>query len=322
MDILAKPPLSASIVSILTRRAPFGRYRLMFWFCSKWNPPAFIAKLPGSKTDLLFECDHRNFIAREVYFTGLYEPQEIFLLKMTLKSSDVCVDVGSNWGFFALWAAELVGPSGKVLAIEADPRIYQTLEHNCTMNSLSNLVPLHIAISSERGKLRLVGFNDEHDNWGTSHLDFTNELSSNRFEVDSSSLDEVLDDQGVERVDLLKMDIEGAEVQALIGMKRGLSSGRYRKILLELHPNAIKSQGFNIPTTLKPLIDSGYRGLKIRHSQADIRKIAYSRHPRVEDMIAPIDLREESEPWAHQIWFAPEEEKAYREFGAKHSKVH
>lgn len=155
-------------------------------------------------------CEPRNALASEVFFTGCYEPQETTLLLSLLRSGSVFVDVGAHWGYFTLLAAARVGTGGKVVAIEADPRIYQQLRRNLSLNPVPWVVALHLAASDGSGVLTLQGYDPAQNNWGISRI-VPEADAVQGFRVAGQAVDEVLDCQNIGTVDLLKMDIEGGE---------------------------------------------------------------------------------------------------------------
>src|SRR6266542_494385 len=110
------PPAWESLAAILVRRLPLARYRMMNWVCRRTSA-RFVARIPGSARGLRFECDLRNSLAREVFFTGCYEPQESLVIRRLVDPGGAFVDVGAHWGYFSLIMAEHVGSSGRVVAI-------------------------------------------------------------------------------------------------------------------------------------------------------------------------------------------------------------
>jgi len=157
--------LSAALI----RKLPRGRYVAMNALCNYPFSP-FVARLRGSNTGVRFECDVRNGLVREAYFMGQYEPQETCLLRELLHPGDTFFDVGANWGYFTLLAAEQVGAGGRVVSIEADPRIFAMLERNVALNPMPQVKPLHVAAADGPGTLKLAGYSDSEQNWGISRV--------------------------------------------------------------------------------------------------------------------------------------------------------
>ena len=147
------------------RRLPLGRYRMMHWLCRR-SSGRFVARFPGSALDLRFECDLRNALAREVFFTGCYEPPETMLIRQLVDPGGTFVDVGAHWGYFSLMMAEHVGSKGRVVAVEADPRIYAILERNFGLNDLPQVRAGLCRGSGRIGRLSLIGFDEQRRQLG------------------------------------------------------------------------------------------------------------------------------------------------------------
>jgi len=118
-------------------------------------------------------------------------------------------------------------------------------------------------------------------------------------------VDEIADALGVSTVHLLKMDIEGAEAFALSGMEKGLTAHRYRAVLLELHPNELAEHGKTAEEVCQRLWEAGYRGWRVRHTQADTRRAAYARRLRPEEVMVPAAPGQPFDEWPHVLWLAP-----------------
>src|SRR5262249_47379079 len=101
-------PFWVSFSSSAIRAMPFGRYRLANAL-ARFSSKPFLARLPQDLGGASFVCDLQDSIAREVCFTGRYEPQETHIARMLLQGGMTVVDVGANWGYFTLVCAHLVG---------------------------------------------------------------------------------------------------------------------------------------------------------------------------------------------------------------------
>lgn len=292
----------------LSRRAlrvlPRGRYPLMSWLCRR-PPGPFVATLDASRPPMSFVCDLRDAIAREVCFMGHYEPQETAVVRSLLEPGGCFVDVGANWGYFSLLGAGLVGPSGRVLALEPHPALFDTLAENVRRNGISQVTALRVAAADRNGEMNLAGFARGVENSGLSRLTDEPDASTPNFNVRTRLLEELLDERGIESVDLLKMDIEGGEGLVLPTLGRGLSSGRYRHVLLELHPEALERQGRSAADLVAGLLGHGYRAWHIDHSREAFRRAAYRLPDSPASFLRPLDPRASLAEWPHLLFSAP-----------------
>jgi hypothetical protein len=150
-----------------------------------------------------------------------------------------------------------------------------------------------------------VGFDERGGNWGVSRAARDKEGAD--FESTTRAIDDLLDEHGIGIADLVKIDIEGAEADAIAGMARGLGERRYRYVLLECHPAELAALGIEIEHCLAPFSRAGYRGWHIDHSPAMHRRAASGDVP-LSELLAPIDVaRLGADPWPHLLWAAPSE---------------
>jgi len=300
LEVRAAPPAVRALSQVI-RWLPLGRYRLIYE-SRRFSMAPFIAHLSPELGGLAFTCDPRDSVAREVCYTGCYEPQETQLASRILRAGDVFVDVGANWGYFTLAASHWVGPSGRVFAFEPEPRLFDLLRTNVALNSLDYVEPYRLAVADRRRSLPFTAFAAASDNWGQSRAAAPDARAD--FEADAVALDDVLDDRGIEQVQLTKIDVEGGEVAVLAGMRRGLLRGRYRYLLLECHPARLSQRGHDEDQTLRPLADAGYRLWIIGHTPQRHRRAARKR-------LAPSELLRPYMPgsfggtWPHLLAAAP-----------------
>jgi FkbM family methyltransferase len=259
---------------------------------------AFSAEFPFDGRRIRFWCDLRNALAREVFFLGSYEPQETLLLPALLRPGDTCVDVGAHWGYFSLLAAARVGSTGRVVAVEADPRVFATLERTLALNPELRVEALWAAAAAERGTLVLNGFDEQGDNWGISSL--ATPQGGERFEVCAEPLDAILDRYALSEVRLLKMDIEGAEALALKGAEQSFRERRIRTVLLELHPLQIAALGTSVENLLARLRGFGYHLWSVDHSLKASRATAYGRLTEPRALLKPLE-GDHLDSWPHVL---------------------
>ncbi len=304
VDVGASTPWWVSLSSTAIRTLPVGRYQLANAL-ARFSSRPFVARMPRDLGGSAFVCDLQDTIAREVCFTGRYEPQETQLAMRVLKPGMTVVDVGANWGYFTLSCAHLVGPAGHVVALEPHPGLSSLLARNVRSNGLGHVETLRLAAAAGSGPKAFVGYDEQAGNSGLSRVATAAETPD--FECATTTVDAVIDERGYARVDLVKMDIEGGEVEALAGMANGLAGIRYRYVVLECHPAQILAAGSTIERCLEPLLRSGYLGWRINHSQAMHRRAASGPVP-IAELLSPLDTTAlADDPWPHLFWTAPGE---------------
>lgn len=139
---------------------------------------------------------------------GTYEPDTQRVFSNILRKGDVVFDVGANAGFFTLLASKLVGPSGHVFAFEPLPRNLEMLGQHLRMNRVTNVTVMPLALSSSSGVARFS--TDGHPSMGG--LSPRGEI-----EVEVATIDELARSGVIRAPTFIKMDIEGAEHDALRG---------------------------------------------------------------------------------------------------------
>ena len=271
---------------------------------ARFSRRPFLSRLPDDLGGASFSCDLGDTIAREVCFTGRYEPQETQIARRLLEPGMRVVDVGANWGYFTLVTAHLVGGAGHVLALEPDPGLFPLLSANVARNALPHVTCLNVAAAEASGRASFVAAPADQGNSGLARFAAARERSD--FECPTAGLDELLARHGMDRIDLVKIDVEGAEARVLRGMTGGLREGRYRFVLLECHPPALHAAGTSAAACIAALLAYGYRGWQIDHSPAMHRRAAAAIVPPAE-MLGPLDPAPDSHGWPHFLWAAPEE---------------
>jgi FkbM family methyltransferase len=279
----------------LLRRLPRARYRLLSTFAPSRG--RFIGHLATELGGARFHCDLADLLSREVCFTGMYEPPVTRVFRQHAGAGSVVADVGANWGYFTLLAAAAVGASGSVLALEPDPRQFEMLARNVALNGFSRVTCVQAAASASEGRLTLSGFADSDANRGVSRIGAA-ESTGRTFDVRAVSLDALT--EGIPRVDLVKIDVEGAEDLVLEGMKVGLSAHRYQCVILELHPDLLRSRAVDPVSILETLTGYGYRGSTIDMSPAAYRRALHHRGP-IDEVLLPLE-RWQASPWPHLVW--------------------
>lgn len=172
---------------------------------------------------------------------GLYELDTARLIHRLLKSDSWFVDVGANLGYFTLLAAQWVGQSGRVDAFEPDPINRQRLEQHLHENALGDRVRIYpIAASSQAGEVELTHPRAAGTNHGMASFYKSLTGEGETFTVPTARLDKVLDGEP----DLIKIDVEGAELSVIEGLERILTSPAPPKLIIEHNPISCAAAGY------------------------------------------------------------------------------
>ena len=199
-----------------------------------------------------------NETSRSLFITGRYEPNEFCVLDRILKPGMVFLDVGANLGLYSLFAARKVGPRGMVFAIEASSREYAQLLRNVEMNQLANIKVLNIAASDYAGEAVLMVASAQHAGHNTLGGGFAYATPVERRErVRTARIDDIIREQSLGRLDVIKMDIEGAELNALRGSDNSLRQFR-PLLILEVSDRSLQHQNASSSVLLDYISNLGY----------------------------------------------------------------
>ncbi len=163
----------------------------------------------------------------------VYEAPKFRALRAVLRPRDVFVDVGANKGDFSLFAARLMRDTGTVLCVEPEPANVSCIERSVARNRYQSVEILPVALADRTGSatLHLGEKSGWHSLVKTDQVLVTGELN-----VPTVTLDDVLAERNLERVDAIKIDVEGAENQVLDGATRTFAGTHRMTVLLDLHP--------------------------------------------------------------------------------------
>jgi FkbM family methyltransferase len=262
-----------------------------------------MATLPNG---LRVECDLRDHVQRHIYFMGAYEPIESHLFSRMIRRGWTVFDVGSNVGQYALLASTLVGETGSVHAFEPVPGNFERARHHLVLNQLQN-VSLHRIAAWRESKNVELGLAAEHvDNDGAYSVGSASSSAVAPVNAQALALDDYVDQRQIARVDLIKMDIEGAELAALQGLVRTLR--RHRPvILIEINRRACVRMGYEPVEILELLVgELEYRAWQIGHSaQAWVPLVDPTRIEQTNCLFTPGDLAPElTNTWDYRYCIA------------------
>jgi len=233
--------------------------------------PADGVRLPSRLPDgSLIECDLRDHVERQMYFLGAYEPIEAYLFTRLVRPGLTVVDAGANVGQYTLLAASGVGPTGAVHCFEPAAANFARLEAHLVANRLTNVRANRSALWHEPAEVRLGLPADTVGNAGSFSVGVS---ALSVVAAPAEPFDAYAERTGVGRVDLVKMDIEGAEWAALRGMRRTLERDR-PLLLMEVNRDACRLVGYDPQEFWELLVlPLGYTAWAIGGSAAERRRL-------------------------------------------------
>ena len=232
------------------------KYKLKFSIYIFRNAFGRIIPSLKSKKDIFLKMDELNFYFApsqselspypEIFHEKVYEKDKRFLPN----KGDTIIDVGGHIGFFTIAAAKRCGNQGRVFTFEPNPDTFKRLTKNIKANNLTQVEVNNIAISRKAGVLSLkVGDSTEGS---TIMSKGTLKEYEKVFSVPSDSLDNIVLQKKIKKINLLKIDAEGAEVLILNGAENHALSIT-EKILIETHSEGLQKE------CKKILLDKGFR---------------------------------------------------------------
>jgi FkbM family methyltransferase len=238
------------------------------------------------RSNIRVTCDLKEFIQRHLYFWGGYEIEYCRVWKKLVKRSRVIFDVGANVGVYSLLAAR-TNPAASIHAFEPAPAVLQTLRQNILLNGISNirLNPLGVSSTSGTGLLR-DNRGSDGSNGGMNFLvnrDVEPEKNED-LRIPIVSLDDYCEEEEIQHIDLLKMDIEGGEFEALVGAEKLLKSQSIGCILIEFVEWAAKRSNHSTAELKHLLVEKGYRIYLLRRRR--LQRVQPETIPDGENVIA------------------------------------
>jgi len=205
--------------------------RAMLYLYTKWQYARILREYPTLCISGARLSGFTTFSSYWGAWGGRPSIGEINLLKNLDTDSGTLVDIGGNYGIFAILMSK-AAPNASIFSFEPVERTFASLKKNIEANNCCNVKVIKVAIGDGRRKL----FMRASDDLATNHIILNSTGSAQIEEVDMVTLDEFLEENGISVVDFLKVDVEGAECMLLRGASNSLQTRRVRKILIEICP--------------------------------------------------------------------------------------
>lgn len=204
----------------------------------------------------IFWVDPGSNIGQRVHADGAYDAAAVAVLRACLRPGDTYVDIGANEGHLCVEAASLVGPAGRVIAVEPQTRLQAVLRRNLTLNgSAAEIVAMAVSDRETEADLHLA----PDTNNACSGLAAQTRYAVPVERVRCTTLANLLRKHQAERPALLKMDIEGFEHEAILGSQELFRSRAIPLFLLELHEGTLAQRGLDPQAVPRFLRDCGYQ---------------------------------------------------------------
>ena len=229
----------------------------------------FIHRIAVPTPEGTFWIDPGSYLGATLAARGVYEPATLAVLKAVVRPGDTFVDVGANEGYFTVAAARLVGPQGRVLAIEPQTRLQEVLQRNLALNHCDHVTVAAVAITDVPGQAQLHLTPDMNNS--ASGLTQATRYRLATQTVETITLAEVFATRQLGEA-VVKMDIESWEYEAILGSQELFRSGQVRILILELHEALMERRGRDPAKIAAFLAASGYQ------ARADAFGTVWTRH--------------------------------------------
>lgn len=201
---------------------------------------------------------------------GDFEKTEREFIQRFLRPGDVFLDVGANAGLYSVLAAKRVGDQGKIHAFEPDPGGFSLLRVNVDLNDVRNVILNRMVVSNDNGVVKFGSCPDAAFSSMRQNAYHQTRGNLEWFEVDSVSLDAYVERQRLERVDLVKVDVEGAELDVLLGASVVLRRTPAPVLMIEFCD--VTTAGFGYEANQLPQLLEGY-GYQLYHYDPEQQRL-------------------------------------------------
>lgn len=220
----------------------------------KMVPPNYLypkgSKKRVSRNGINYILDISNVVDHTIYF-NLEKPFSHSLLPQ-IKEAKVILDIGGNIGNSALYYAS-INPTAKILSFEPHPEIFKKELENISINTFQNIEVINLGLGVQRASFKLYEVEEHNPGMNRILLEET-KFPFKMIEVDV--LDDILKNKCIDKVDFIKIDVEGFEYSVLLGAKKTLQTKPL--LFIELNDSYLKENKSSAKEVVELLIDIGY----------------------------------------------------------------
>jgi FkbM family methyltransferase len=201
------------------------------------------------------------------YFPEQYEAENFEFLEDSCRSGSVVIDIGAHIGLFSVIASQVTGDKGKVYAFEPAPNTFALLKKTLAINNSQVIEPYQKAVGKENGKITFFVSDGEADN-SNSLVNYKDDRPLHGIDVEVTSVDEFVKEKKINKVDFIKIDVEGAEYDTLRGAVETLKNLR-PACIVAIHPEPIKAKGDRLEDIYDLIAGCRYR---ITYNEKELSK--------------------------------------------------
>ena len=198
---------------------------------------------------------NKKGLALSISHYGTYEELESKIMEEKIEMGNIVVDVGANIGLHTLNMARIVGNTGQVFAFEPDPSNFEILKKNVKINNYKNIILEQKAVGDKHGRTTLY----QSDHPGKHRIFPQTEQAKSQVQVELTNLDNYFDSDMIDKINFIKIDVEGLEFSVLKGMKNILKNSKKIKILFEFMPENTMEVGFTPIELLNYLTSNNFK---------------------------------------------------------------
>lgn len=250
--------ISRTILKLRNQYNPFRIQRQAKLKRAKQLNESFVDRMPGTNMKMVI---HPNMFFTIVYTGCGFEKEIIRFMKKHVKKGTIALDVGANIGYFTLLLSRLVGKKGKVIAFEPSEFAYGLLKENIKVNYLKNIIVYQQAVSDAAGETNFFegpkGY-EVYNSFSSPVAKGSEGIHFTQRKVRVDTIDNILDKLGISQVDFVKIDVEGAELKVIRGMKNTVRNNQQIKLLFEASRSLCANFGYSLKELVNEIEMTGF----------------------------------------------------------------